>query len=383
MLSKLELLAAAGAALDRRGLAVRKDQCLRVRHRKSDCSRCASVCPTEAIALADDLAVSAELCSGCGACAAACPAGALVATEPSDDALRLQIARHVDNSGTVAFACAAYLETRADDRPKVVAVPCIARLDESILVAAVLAGASDVVLVDAACGRCPQAALRACVETMVDDTRQLLSHWSRPVAIRLGALSKASKPLPAAGNGGISRRGLFAAFRRSVADPGAAPSVAPAATPVQQDGRSMPLSFDGRPKAAPERLRRLIEDLRRLGAPAKAAPVTRAPWGDVSVSAGCNGCGICAGVCPTGALAVDEQDGRWSLSLRAADCNRCGLCAQLCMAQALTLADAASMAIVLEPTPRVLVTRGQDVVDELTAPVDKRFARMFGCQVTS
>lgn len=380
MLSKLGFLVAAGSALGRR-LTVRNERCLRSRHRKSDCRACSRVCPTGALASDDDLSLSSDLCSGCGACAAVCPAGALAATAPSDEEVRLQIARHVKNSGAVAFACERHLSFAASDRAKVVAVPCLARLDETILVEAALVGASTVVLVDMACAACPQNALRRVAEAAVANADDLLSPWRRRGTICIGKEPPELKPLAdsRAVAPGVSRRALFSAFRPAKVE---AVQSSPPQPPRSERG-AVTLGFDGRPQEAPERLRRLVEGLRHLGPPSEDARCTSSLFGAVTVSAGCNGCGICAEVCPTGALVTREDDAGWRLIFLAGICNRCGLCENVCFAKALMLDGESSMAAILRPTPSTLVTKSKIETGELTAPLDERFSRLFGCQVTS
>lgn len=387
MLSKLDMLAAACAAFDRRGIVVRNELCLRTRHRKSACLRCSSVCPTGAISLRDGLVFAADRCSGCGACATRCPSGALSAAHPTDEALHALIARHAQHSGTVVFACEAHLKRHPEDRPCVVAVPCIARVDESILVGAALAGASSVTLIDAACAACPQGCLSRHAATMVATANGLLQRWGYPAAAAVGGRPAGARPLPPADDEpkGLSRRAFFTAFRKTPADPAAASQAGSVAPGQRSENPGARLGFDGQPRVVPQRLRRLVDDLRRLGREPRAEPFESELWGAVSVSAGCSGCGICAEVCPTGALTVREpgQGGDWALLLDGAHCSQCGLCADVCFPQALRVDTTVSLAAMLEPAPRLLTSKSKEAVDELTAPLEERFSRMFNCQVTS
>jgi ferredoxin len=375
MPSKLDILVSACAALGRRGLAVCNELCLRTRHRASDCERCSEGCPTGAIAIAEEMVLSPALCTGCGACAALCPSGALTAREPPDAELRFAILRHVKNSGVVAFACETYLEAHTEDRPKVVAVPCIARLDESLLLDAVVAGASLVRLVDAACADCPQAKLRRSAATVVNRLNNLLSAWPHRAAIEIAADLFGSKPLvgdrprPA----GVSRRAFFTALRSSKTE---------ASRPGPSETGGPVIRAVGQPKEIPDRRRRIMASLRGLGPATGTASFDGSLWTAVRVSAECNGCGICVAACPTAALNAWDEDGAWRLTFLVANCIRCGLCASLCVTKALRIDAETSVDSALDVTPRVLVTKAKSDIVEASVPLDERFSRLFGRQIT-
>ncbi|MDQ2083946.1 4Fe-4S binding protein [Xanthobacteraceae bacterium Astr-EGSB] len=378
MPSKLDILVSACATLGRRGLAVRNELCLRARHRASDCERCSESCPAGAIAVVEGVVLSPALCNGCGACATLCPSGALTACEPSDAQLRFAILRHVKNSGVVAFACETYLAAHVEDRPKVVAVPCIARLDESILLDAVVAGASHVGLVDAACADCPQAKLHRTAATVVNRLNKLLSAWSHRAAVEFVADLSGSKPLvgDTPRPTGVSRRAFFTALRSSKA------KASRPGPPETSEAGGAVIPKGGQPKEVPDRRRRIMASLRRLGPATGTASLDGSVWATMTVSAGCNGCGICVAACPTAALDAKDEDGAWRLSFLVANCIRCGLCASLCVTKALRIDAETSIDSALDATPRVLVTRAKSDVVEATAPLDERFSRLFGRQIT-
>ena len=56
----------------------------------------------------------------------------------------------------------------------------------------------------------------------------------------------------------------------------------------------------------------------------EAAPLPALP--QVTASEGCTGCNACGGVCPTGALGIQNGD----LVFRPADCVGCGECVRVC-----------------------------------------------------
>lgn len=198
-------------------------RCVKVRHRKASCSACMDVCPSGAIEVADNaIAFHDERCLNCGACACACPTQALETTQPSaqqvaeslDQALALaQIADGTlfvaceqagqplrsSGSGAAGSAESANRGTKADHRHRTpfdteessprnasfvanhfnavgVTLPCLAHLDESLLVHALACGFSRIILVDGGCATCPRAQGDT-IEAVCDQARRWLNEW--------------------------------------------------------------------------------------------------------------------------------------------------------------------------------------------------------------
>ncbi len=171
--------------LDSPLLAVQPDRCVLVRNRNGECLRCAAVCTTGAISLAEEgIVVSPERCIGCGTCASACPTGCLTAANPTDEelfaAVEGALARH---DGQIAIACetaCALAQRDADDEGAfapgtpagttedgraIIGVVCLGRVDESLLVEATARRAQSIQLIS---GRCETCAHR-CGGTLCDE----------------------------------------------------------------------------------------------------------------------------------------------------------------------------------------------------------------------
>jgi formate hydrogenlyase subunit 6/NADH:ubiquinone oxidoreductase subunit I len=104
--------------------------------------------------------------------------------------------------------------------------------------------------------------------------------------------------------------------------------------------------------ALPRRTRALamlarIQERRGGGLPAALFPELR-------VGSACTDCGVCAALCPTGALASYTADGASGLSFDAARCTACGRCAEVCRDGAVALSAHREGAA---PTAREILTR--------------------------
>ncbi|MBI5076735.1 MAG: ferredoxin family protein [Nitrospirae bacterium] len=57
----------------------------------------------------------------------------------------------------------------------------------------------------------------------------------------------------------------------------------------------------------------------------------------VTVTADCNNCFACIGMCPTGALKIENSEDRRALYFSSSLCNGCGLCEDFCIHKALSI----------------------------------------------
>jgi ferredoxin len=295
---------------------------------------------------------------------------------------------HVDRSGAVAFACESFLASHPDERPRVVSLQCTARLDESILVDAVLSGASSVAVINASCGTCPQCSLCKLTQTMVVVANHLLECWQYPAAITLTQkIPDQIEPLPITEGEatGVTRRSFFTAFKGGGARfasqmlPGV---VAVAIGRRSQNPNALP-SLKDQPKVVPEKWRLLFNSLKKLKAAPQTPEFESKIWGEITVNANCNGCGGCSDICPSAAIMSIEQDGLWALFFEGSRCTQCGLCRDVCFQEGIELSPRIRLAPMLAQTPRMLKAKKQKEVDDLLEPMEERMARLFNCQVTA
>ena len=147
-------------------------------------------------------------CIDCGACVTACPTGAVEPLKPPDSLLVEWVATRAACFSHVSIACARI----PSPGRSIATVPCLARLDPSLLLFAFAKGADSVSLYTGTCGECSEG-LAPRVESLGADTRRLLDQFrlSGSIDVREGLEPSESGEAPA---GGLTRRGFFEALRR-------------------------------------------------------------------------------------------------------------------------------------------------------------------------
>ncbi|MBM3565011.1 MAG: 4Fe-4S dicluster domain-containing protein [Alphaproteobacteria bacterium] len=292
------------------------DACLTLRKSHMACEACASACPAKAISLVDRQPAIGEGCTTCGRCAAACPTGA-IRVRGFDYPL--------DLAGSVALECGRVsIGDRVDGA---IAVPCLGGVAAEDVLSLHKAGDGQVAFVDrgwcadceAGCGQprpWAKAAEKAAgwMAVIGVPASSLPAETScRLVASLALPLGRAAEPLDRSRRAFLSRAGVVATEARPPS-----PSSSASSEPVRLPRRERAL-------AAMEAL----ADHWRGGMTAWLFP-------KIEAGAGCQLHGVCAAVCPTGALArIHELSQR--LEFNPALCIGCDECSGRCPEQALTV----------------------------------------------
>lgn len=304
--------------------------CVAARTLPGACRRCAQACPAEAIEVGDAGPALVADCLGCGRCATACPTGAIVVrgfagngTLPQGNApLRVECWKvHASLSGHTALR-----------------VPCLGGIGvDQMLGWLALPGGKPLHLVDRGwCGQCRAGGSAHPALPIIEEVGRVLHACGQDATKRI---SLVSEPLPVllmpeaipepATQEKISRRDFFRRFAAEAAV--ALPAAPRPAAPRLRRGSDFPLPKRERTLAALEILAQTPAD--RL--PAAVLP-------GLTVRESCDHLGACAGMCPTGALYLYEEDDHAGLGFDPRDCVACGLCAQACPERAIEVLAAGS-----------------------------------------
>ena len=313
------------ADIDAAPIRLHADRCVHARDKSAACDACVSACPVDALHLNGAITLDAAACKVCGACLHVCPTGAFDGDDGVVDLLKC-VAR-LEPARTIELACAQHPapEKGAPDVEAVVRTTgCLAALGPSAYTGLIAMGLQRVSVRLDACAECPIGQARASIMTTLRDARQLLALYGladRVVELPTVSVRK-NRSVYAAKNPPLSRRGLFRMF---------------AAEGPRQIARVLTDEIDQSKikSPSPER-RRLINTLRHLPPADESALLGDLPFAHLTVNDTCITCGVCARICPTGALNLTTgEDNTYRLAFTSAACIACDACVQFCEPAAL------------------------------------------------
>lgn len=379
-----------------------EERCLPERDLGSTCARCAEACPVSAVtvgAVRDDAAaptaaygsvtkngsagprIDDETCVRCGRCVTACPTAALVAVAPLDDdallgasaqaGVAVAAAAHAQRAATAdpepanatqgsepppataGFTCERAARTGRIDAERTVSLPCLAWVDEALVVHMACAGAQHIALLTAPCASCEQSAAVTALPQTVREAQRILDTWQIDAIVSITDTADGMfAPDDEDAVGEVSRRDLFSQARSALAE--AAADAASTQMDMLVGRRSA-----GAPTPQPDRRRwQLLDDLHAAGLPADDTVVPRslAPRVDIDPER-CSGCALCAGFCPTQALrkAGKAAGGCTLLEFDAARCRDCGTCTDTCRYDAVSRKETLTVSELFALEPRTIV----------------------------
>ena len=353
-------------ALESKAVRVVADRCVVVRNRNASCRRCVKACPADAITVrGNDLTLDNHACVSCGACTVVCPVEALVPLDPTDADLAAGAARSASAlDGTAVIACARMAAKDVGDPSKYAMVPCMARVDEVLLVELAAAGIERVVLVDGTCRTCKYRDTSAGVDEAVAQAQALIAAQGGSAIIERASEFPAQAVLEdRASLYGQERRGFFTRSTKRAREA----SVKTAEVMVFKEFEQRMPSLRERlgvtasgamPWLTAQRRERLMDSLDQIGAPVQDTVSSR-QFATVSIDEEkCSACGMCAVFCPTGALKKSDEkpeDGVGSyLEFQAFDCVNCRVCADVCMKKCLKTSTEISTEELFDFEPRLI-----------------------------
>jgi ferredoxin len=249
------------------------------------------------------------------------------------------------------------LEETRTDASIIVRLSCLAWLSPTLILALVAQGPSALWLDDTHCSQCPLAANGGAILTAAAAANRMLALIGHPMVVH--CYGECSESLQATRRGQVvdprqpaySRRGFFGALRRLAAE--SASTVAEQNLPATPKAKLAP--------HLPADRSLLGAALPRLGPPpAGMVGTSGLPLAQVTVSPECTACGLCAKLCPSGALAFRSDAAGYVLECTHLSClgETCHLCRLICPVQAVTLSFQVDLAELVQGQP-ILLRAGQ------------------------
>jgi ferredoxin len=223
-------------------------------------------------------------------------------------------------------------------------VQCLGRLSEAMLLEPIRAGVLNIEISRPECEGCPNSKASANIDRVINNV-SILYGMAGIDKDRLIIKSIPLQPLSKMPEKAVSRRELFSAFRAKAAE------VAVTSLPdIGTEGEEKE-TFIGAIAKRPENFKRrlLIHALEGFSSSKEThVPSTDAMLAEIEVSSGCTGCGVCATLCPAGALSRKQEDGKFSLNFKPSLCVNCRVCVETCMPGAIKIKETARLNYLME-----------------------------------
>lgn len=313
------------ASLEVAPIRLHAERCVHARDKSATCDACVRACPVNALHLNGTITLDTEACKVCGACLHVCPTGAFDGDDGISDLLKC--AARLEPARVIELACTQHPAPEkgpSDVEAVVRTTGCLAALGPSAYIGLIAMGMQRVSVRLDACAECPIGPARTSIMTTLIEARQLLKMYGlADGVVELPIVSaRKNRPVYTAKNPPLSRRGLFRMF--------AAEGPRQIARVLADDADQSPIK-----SPSPER-RRLINTLRHMPAANDSIALDGLPFARLAVNERCTACGVCARICPTGALKLlTGDDSTYQLSFTSAACIACAACVQLCEPAAL------------------------------------------------
>lgn len=309
------------------------DACLKLRPGGTECKACRDACPVQAIRVDAGVVELAPACTGCGQCAAVCPSGALLAE--GFDTL-LQPLPESEAVPLLRIECSRVPHKLAG---KARQVPCLGGISFSALIGLAARNSSAVALVDRGwCATCPSGGGSEPINALVDSVRAVVADIGlpgerSPFVYSLPTPEEQALPMDVTtDNTPLPRRAFFGALLKRTAEAAIAARSSDVTRLAVKTTRgallASPLIHHTR--------KRMASNLAAIAALA-GKPLSARLFPDISVSEHCLLHGVCAAVCPSGALAVARSGTSAGLHFDPESCLACGLCIQHCPTGALSM----------------------------------------------
>lgn len=290
------------------------DRCLRKRLNRCECANCRDVCTAGAISLRDRrISFDARACTGCMRCTTACPNDAF--TFPAFDVDSFCFSEH--KSELVVLSCNRQSQIYPEER----LVPCLGGLAIEHLLALDMGGESVLAFNVSSCAGCEN-------HHGVEDLLHRLA-WLKQEA---GAMCKRKHIIikeqqAVAAFIQSTRRSYLSGLKESLYETiGAQFSFhTDSSRPVATTSRRIPARV------------KIKKHLLEKAASTDRQALSRLINQRLIITQACNLCPLCKGICPTGALKIEQTEGKKELVFDGTLCSGCGLCVSFCKHKALVL----------------------------------------------
>ena len=380
MANVMELLEIVQAAKPK-FVSLDRDSCLSVRNRNAKCTKCMDSCPSEAINIQfNNIDINHDICVACGSCATACPTGSIESIQPSrDDIVENCKAFIGEGASEIYIACSRIASKHLVSADRIVEVPCLAMIDESILLEAAVEGCEKVYLVDGSCATCRNVKVNESINSVAGLADYLLAVCENICeVIRTSEFPQDLLIEDLGAKISDSRRDFFTKLGSNVFT-GAKSAVKVGIdqklnSSEQRASIALPRFNDGYEKLANTRSSMVLDCIEQLGG-LKTESIDTRLFATIDIDLDkCKACSMCEMFCPSGAILMigekptnkprfnllasvaEEKAPEHHFEFLASSCISCNTCVNICMGKCMSMNTSVLAAELFSAQPKVIGT---------------------------
>ena len=338
-------------SLSRKNIITFPELCPTVKSPKSKCRKCIDFCPSDSIKIENNILID-EKCAECGICISACPNGVFNSRTKNDLSIIFLAENILENSHekTVRFACEKY----SKENSNLIALKCLGRLTENILIALTMKEGSKVEIKFPDCKGCELEKGKS----LFDETRQLTAFILNSLGLEeerieiLDEFSELKKTTgkPKAGEN-LSRRKFFKKIKSR-----ALFETTEILNNLYKSEKPETEPFISGKKFQNHKRLHLVSLLRDFNfKDGIFSSDTFIPFAAASIKETCIGCTVCDILCPTGAIKRVSDEEFIKIYFNEQTCTNCGLCTNICLVKAIKTEKRLSLGNLTEDKMSLLV----------------------------
>ena len=289
-----------------------RSRCMRMRFNRNECNRCVEQCRSEAITIYEDVTINSSNCSACMLCVSACPSDCFEIKGHDFYSLIGKLRKIGNSIGSPVLGC-----RNNTKKPNHAKTYCFGYLSEEHIIALYLYMQNPLQIDMTGCADCKNSfiadALQKRIVAIETKTSLKISEKIKPVKVgnelRFQSIS-------------YDRRDFFRALKNAT-------FIQAAGLFDNEDDMEHTQSYSA--KKLPFKRELLNRAVKTLPDEIQKQ-LLKNYYYDVNVTETCNNCFACIGMCPTGALKIENKDDDKELFFGSSLCNGCGLCRDFCMA---------------------------------------------------
>lgn len=294
-----------------------RSRCLRMRFNQNSCARCIEQCRFNAITIAEDVQIMANKCSECMLCVSACPSDCFDISRLDFYSLIGKLRKVQSSVTSPVLGCRVNAKTPSHEKTF-----CFGFLSEEHIIALAVFMSNQIQIDLSGCEDCRNSFIIAALEKRIADvevkTSLMISDKIKIIKNKAGLKFN---------DVSYDRRSFFKELKN------AAVMQAAGLFGDEDNGEELRAYSAKKLPFKRELLNRL---LKVLPEETKGALLKNYYYA-VNVSAACNNCFACIGMCPTGALKIEDKGDDRELFFSTSLCSGCGLCMDFCFNSALRI----------------------------------------------